>query len=161
VELREALTLAEADLTELVAQRDRLQADIDRVQAEVTGLRVALSRQNGQPFEPEPVDAGGLGEEVDYAPEPVEVTDEPDPIWTRLTRTDAVLRLLEEDGPLGPTEIAEMLQERGRSDETPGAVSATLAKLHSHRRVKSLGRALWVVPGGRRSDRNVVHLNRG
>jgi hypothetical protein len=107
MQLYEALAVTEAEIAQL---RERLTA----LEAERDALRSTAERLEGRAADEE---LGGS--KGGHAPSQVEraahrpgaQVDQP---WERLTRTDAILRLLAEDGPLGPTPIAEQLRARGR-----------------------------------------------
>lgn len=114
-----ALKDAEAFLGDKEAQRRDLEEEIERIQAEVRGLELAVARHSQSPV----------------------ANERP---WVSLTRTDAVESVLAEaPGPLGPSEIVEHLTAAGRDDDYT-AVSATLAHLQRTDRVHSVGRGQWV-----------------
>jgi hypothetical protein len=131
VDLRDALEDARRALADAERDRERaarqLQAVALRIQElleETRGLERALARHEGAAV-PIPTDMN----------------------WQGLTRTDAIMQILQAEAvALSPTEITNKLVERGRRDRPP-VVSAALAHLKSRGRVESAGYGKWRLVG--------------
>lgn len=136
ISLETALTDARGALDDVDGEREELHrrlreldAKAEDIRAEIRGLELALKR---------------------YQPAAVTSSDIPDPRWLALLRTDAIVRALNEEGPLSPGGLAGVLASHGREGDTPNLVSATLNDLRKRGRVRSLGQGRWVAvpPGG-------------
>ncbi len=131
-------------LDECERQRDLLDTIIQGLQEEVLGLQNALIRLEGVDAIREFVDVLELGEpDADAASEGPARLPQPPPLWQRITRTDAVMRLIAENGPIGPRDLAELLRAHGRTDNAH-QVYSVIARLRSQERIRSEGRGLWV-----------------
>jgi repressor of nif and glnA expression len=114
---RRRLSLAEKEQAELATQ-------IGDLKDEVRGLELALRHHDASQL---------FGDLV-----PIQNG------WAEMTRTDAVLRALNEgDAPMGPAEIAHTLRARGRPQDRASYVSAALAYLKNKGRVVSVGSGRW------------------
>jgi hypothetical protein len=136
------LRAALADTENLLAQKYRERAVVDdeiqQLEAERRGLRLAIKRHDAAPVDPESLD------ELD--------------LWAGLPRTEAVLWLLREVGrPMRPTEIVTKLGQRGR-DDGPKVVSASLTHLQKQGKVRSEGRGEWVTTFKSARDAHLANL---
>lgn len=121
MDLEEALDHAKRIARDLMEQRAKLDRSLEDVQMEIDGLQRAVQRHSGR-----------------------RNNDETATSIRGLARTDAIEEVLKRAGrPLGPTEITQALNTRGRADRY-NAVSAAVAYLGRTGRVHSVGRAQWV-----------------
>ena len=65
--------------------------------------------------------------------------------WVRLGRTEAVYKVLEEEGALTNVQVFKALEQRGRSGDTPKLIGAALSYLKKMGRVDSPERGVWEV----------------
>lgn len=106
-----------------------------------------------------------------HLPESEQVDDDrsrngSDAPWRPMPRNHAILRLLRETGePLGPAEIAQMMAERGRENDSPNYVSAALANLKKQGKVYSPVFGKWTTadrePPGDARLTNLLDRTRG
>ena len=127
MEIVEALSDAEPERDILALERDQFVGELDKkiatIDEEIKGLKLAISRHNGE---------GGQIEDVRKD-------------WNTLKRSDAVWDILTTTKRgLSPKDIAALLGEVGRDDE-PLDVSQTLQYLKRRGNVRSLGRGKWIV----------------
>lgn len=128
IDLRTALETARAEREAAEGQLHEVEAKIESLDIEITGLEMAFARHNGK-AEP----SSGLS--------PSEARK-----WKRMHRTDAIIRVLTEAGePMGPRDITDVLLSVGRKDQRK-LVAAAIQYLKRERRVHWLGRGQWV-PG--------------
>ncbi len=122
VDLKQALSDARLRLEQAESEHAELEARIARLHDEVRGLELALAHHGGGEIEVLTRKTG----------------------WGRISRTKAILNLLQEVGrPMGPSEIAAQLRERGRVKENPRYISASLAYLKNNHVVRSVGNGKW------------------
>jgi len=126
VDIRTALELAQSEREKALTRYHEAEADLDSLDTEIRGLELALVRHNGAP--------------AVEAPPPAEARK-----WAALTRTDAITRVLDEEGgPMSPKEITDALLARGRSDKRK-LVAAAIQYLKREGRVHSIGYGEWVL----------------
>ena len=65
--------------------------------------------------------------------------------WRRLPRTDAILYLLREAGPMSTDELLVLLIDAGRDDETPRGVSDAVRGLNWRGRIVNTADGLWTL----------------
>jgi hypothetical protein len=129
--LRAALAKAEAELQGLQREAEAIADRIEEIANVKTALEYTISRQ-------------GTSRRI--------TQEDADGSWALLSRRAAILKLLAESArPLSPTDIAEGLVARGRTDNTRG-VSATLSRLKLDAKVRSMGYSKWVASGAPESD---------
>jgi hypothetical protein len=144
--LNETLNRAIADLNDMVAttdgQRELVNHEIAklsemegqvRVQSTlVDSLRTAAQRYG------DPGDATPAGDESSGGMNPH--------LLLSMPRTDAIVWALKQAvAPISPASISEYLTNHGRTNDSPGAVSATLGHLAESGRATSVGRGQWVI----------------
>lgn len=122
---RTDLSKVESEIEVLTDQQRDLEARADDIRAEIHGLELAQKRYSGVP--------------------PVAEVEEDRQLtrWRRMPRTDAIVAVLREEGPLGPSGIRKALVERGRSDSAH-KVSASLTHLQHRNRVQNPRFGEWV-----------------
>jgi hypothetical protein len=124
VDLKTALADARERLNEAQQESHALETKITKLHEEVRGLELALAYHGG----------------VD-----IEILIPTKNGWTKMSRTGAVEAMLREMGPLGPSEIARLLRERGRTKDKPRYVSAAIAYLKKQGVVHSTGYGQWTL----------------
>lgn len=125
--LKEALTAVVDEIEAMKKQQDEIVDRLAELQDEKRGLELAVARHGGVQV------ARSSG-------------------WLRLTRTDAVIRVLRLDGnSLSPKEITDRLRSTGRDDRYP-LISAALAYLKRQGVVVSAGYGLWRLSSDFASD---------
>lgn len=128
IDLRAALNTARSEREEAEVRLHEVEAEIESLDIEITGLEMALARHNGKS---EPSNGPSLTERRE---------------WKRMHRTDAILRVLTDAGkPMGPRDITDVLLSVGRKDQRK-LVAAAIQYLKREQRVHWLGRSEWV-PG--------------
>ncbi len=137
MQLATALEEAKDALEQAQVERERLNAVIVDLEAEIHGLTLSVARREGKP-----------------PPDPTEL-DAESPAWATMPRTDAIVdALLEADSPTGPAGIAKLLISHGRTDDR-AAVAASLNYLKSKDRVHSQGYGKWVAGPSPKLDETV------
>lgn len=130
LDLVTAIQDAEAALSRKRQAIQVLLQDVELLEQEIHGLKLAVSRHGGTPTPTATLP--GLTED-DHA------------VWQRLNRSEAVFRMLQKCGqPVGPTDLAKMLKQVGREGDTPNYVAAALAYLNRTNKIRSVGRAQWI-----------------
>jgi hypothetical protein len=86
---------------------------------------------------------------------------EPDGSWRRMTRAEAILRLLRESDPMGPTEIAAELRARGRDGEDNSRVASCLRKMQLRGEpLRHLAFGAWTIADESSVPDNVIPFHR-
>src|SRR5262249_30864367 len=134
MDLVAALQDARRALQALDGRREAIYAQMREVdetavvlQAEIDGFELAIKRHH--------LDLHGPDEPVSTSASQ----------WRAMNRTDAIERLLLENGPLGPSAISGELKERGRQNDSANLVSAALAYLKEQGRVRRIGNGTWEI----------------
>jgi hypothetical protein len=122
----------EAELATLATEEQ----EVKRQARLVRSLRVAAGKYAG-------ADLGDLETEIADA-DPYETW------WLTAARTEAIVQTLKSfNVPISPATIVASLRNKGRTQDTPAAVSATLAHLARQGLVRSQGHGQWVATSGR------------
>jgi septal ring factor EnvC (AmiA/AmiB activator) len=117
--LRQVLNETEHALAQAEQRLEEAQTEIARLKEEKRGLEHAIARRNGHT---------------------------PEDSWEKLTRPEAVLRVLgEAKHSMSPSEITKVIREQGRQ-ENPRFVSATLTILKRRGQVRQPQQGRWTVP---------------
>ena len=127
MDMKAGLADAEQERDLLAIERERLIAEIDaqiaELDDEIKGLKLAISRHNGE----------------------AELSEAARKDWASMKRIDAVWEILAvTTRGLSPKAIADRLAEVGRAD-TPTDVSQTLQYMKKKGEVTSRGRGKWVL----------------
>lgn len=126
--LESALNDVREDLDRIEVEWKALGEKRDRAMRERDGLLLALERHTGAPVA---TNAASTNEATE---------------WTRMNRSEAVLKVLGEHGePLSPINITAALRRNGRVKDTSALVSSTLSKLQEQGRAVREGYGAWAV----------------
>lgn len=124
-----ALAETTAIIEEKRATLRELTDEIELLETERKGLELAIRRRLGRP-----------------AVEPTSPTTPAPVAWTKITRLDAVERVLAQtDRPMSPSEIAARLSALGRQGDTGNYVAAALSHLKRKGLVRKERRGEWII----------------
>lgn len=126
--LESALATAVTALDEVDLEMKSLDEKRARLLREREGLMLALERHTG-------------------APPATPVTSQAEATrWSTMYRNDAILEVLREyNSPLAPAELSEILQSRGRAQDTGHLISSGLSKLKDQGKVMRRGHGRWTL----------------
>lgn len=125
------LRIREGHIAELMAEVVKIKVEVESLNAERSGLALALKRHSSD-LPPTDETIEDLGFELKS-------------VWQELNRVAVVEKALQElNEPASPAQVAALLATHGR-DETAEAVSAALAHLKRSERADRVGRAQWVI----------------